>query len=84
MSNIEKTTEDTTYTTQIDWTTFVVEYKADEETRRGISLRKLVEAGLYATYQDASTAAQNAGMEVFRVTLKTSIPAFCAAESASR
>jgi len=70
MSNIEKATKDTTYTTQIDWTTFVVEYKADEETRRGISLRKLVDAGLYVNYRDALSAAQKAGMENFAITAK--------------
>jgi len=68
----DKKMSDNKKTSQIDWTTLIVEYEVDEETRRGISLRKLADAGLYVNYRDALSAAQKAGMEVFRVTLKTS------------
>ena len=51
------------YTTTIDWQAFVVEVDGN----RGVSLRELVKAGLYARYEDAASAACNAGMEVFTV-----------------
>lgn len=51
-----------TYTT-ISWESFVVEV----DGKRGVSLRELVKAGLYARYEDAASAACNAGMEVFTV-----------------
>jgi len=68
----DKKMSDNKKTSQIDWTPLIVEYEVDGETRRGISLRKLVDFGLYATYQDASAAALSAGMEVFNNLLKTS------------
>lgn len=51
------------YTTTIDWQAFVVEV----DGKRGVSLRELVKAGLYARYEDAASAACGAGMEVFTV-----------------
>lgn len=49
------------YTTQIDWEGFVVEV----DGVRGISLRELVKAGLYARYEDAAHALASCGAEVF-------------------
>jgi transcriptional regulator with XRE-family HTH domain len=47
------------YKVTIDWEGFVVEV----EGKRGISLRELVKAGLYAQYRDAELALRAAGVE---------------------
>lgn len=51
------------YVKQIEWESLVV----DVDGVKGISLRRLVELGLYVNYRDASTAAQNAGMAILAV-----------------
>lgn len=54
------------YTTQIDWRAFVVEV----EGKRGVSLRELVKAGLYASYQMGLAAAQASGLVGFQCEIK--------------
>lgn len=49
------------YATTIDWRAFVV----DVDGQRGVSLRALVQAGLYSRYEDALSAAQKAGVMGF-------------------
>lgn len=56
------------YTTTIDWQAFVVEV----DGHRGVSLRELVKAGLYASYQMALAAAQAAGLRGFQCEIKNS------------
>jgi hypothetical protein len=56
------------YTTTIDWQAFVVEVDGN----RGVSLRELVKAGLYASYQMALAAAQAAGLRGFQCEIKNS------------
>lgn len=52
--------------TQIDWQAFVVEH----EGRRGISLRAMVEAGLYARYEDARNAVDRGNYKILRFSRK--------------
>lgn len=59
------------YTATIDWQALVWSGEVDGQPARGVSLRAMVEAGLYSRFEDAEAAVERGDYRVLRVTRKS-------------